>query len=202
MPTFRHRSTGKRFLFIHIPRTAGRFIGENLLGNDFEVEHKIWDSIDGIEIAHFHRELYEKHLRVDDIPHLTIVRNPIDRFFGASSFLKRMYGDDIQELMEDEIMFFSILDNFPLSQAVNWFRPQVDFITDETNIWKFEDGFGSDFDAWMSNILEMPFKTRDIEYKKLTYNESNKLKRTPKLIENIKKLCKKDFETFYPELME
>ena len=55
MPTFRHRSTGKRFLFIHIPRTAGRFIGENLLGNDFEVEHKIWDSIDGIEIAHFHR---------------------------------------------------------------------------------------------------------------------------------------------------
>ena len=201
MPTFRHRSTGKRFLFIHIPRTAGRFIGENLLGNDFEVEHKIWDSIDGIEIAHFHRELYEKHLRVDDIPHLTIVRNPIDRFFGASSFLKRMYGDDIQELMEDEIMFFSILDNFPLSQAVNWFRPQVDFITDETNIWKFEDGFGSDFDAWMSNILEMPFKTRDIEYKKLTYNESNKLKRTPKLIENIKKLCKKDFETFYPELI-
>ena len=202
MPTFRHRSTGKRFLFIHIPRTAGRFIGENLLGNDFEVEHKIWDSIDGIEIAHFHRELYEKHLRVDDIPHLTIVRNPIDRFFGASSFLKRMYGDDIQELMEDEIMFFSILDNFPLSQAVNWFRHQVDFITDETNIWKFEDGFGSDFDVWMSNILEMPFKTRDIEYKKLKSNESNKLKRTPKLIENIKKLCKKDFETFYPELME
>ena len=202
MPTFRHRSTGKRFLFIHIPRTAGRFIGENLLGNDFEVEHKIWDSIDGIEIAHFHRELYEKHLRVDHIPHLTIVRNPIDRFFGASSFLKRMYGDDIQELMEDEIMFFSILDNFPLSQAVNWFRPQVDFITDETNIWKFEDGFGSDFDVWMSNILEMPFKTRDIEYKKLKSNESNKLKRTPKLIENIKKLCKKDFETFYPELME
>ena len=201
MPTFRHRSTGKRFLFIHIPRTAGRFIGENLLGNDFEVEHKIWDSIDGIEIAHFHRELYEKHLRVDDIPHLTIVRNPIDRFFGASSFLKRMYGDDIQELMEDEIMFFSILDNFPLSQAVNWFRPQVDFITDETNIWKFEDGFGSDFDVWMSNILEMPFKTRDIEYKKLKSNESNKLKRTPKLIENIKKLCKKDFETFYPELI-
>ena len=202
MPTFRHRSTGKRFLFIHIPRTAGRFIGENLLGNDFEVEHKIWDSIDGIEIAHFHRELYEKHLRVDDIPHLTIVRNPIDRFFGASSFLKRMYGDDFQELMEEEIMFFSILDNFPLSQAVNWFRPQVDFITDETNIWKFEDGFGSDFDVWMSNILEMPFKTRDIEYKKLKSNESNKLKRTPKLIENIKKLCKKDFETFYPELME
>ena len=201
MPTYQHLS-GKRFLFIHIPRTAGRFLEENIRLNDFKVEHKMWDSIDGIEIAHFHRELYEKHLRVDDIPHLTIVRNPIDRFFGASSFLKRMYGDDIQELMEDEIMFFSILDNFPLSQAVNWFRPQVDFITDETNIWKFEDGFGSDFDVWMSNILEMPFKTRDIEYKKLKSNESNKLKRTPKLIENIKKLCKKDFETFYPELME
>ena len=202
MPTYKHLPTGKRFLFIHIPRTAGRFLEENFKYNGFQDEYEIWNSIDGIEVAHFHRELYEKHLRVDDIPHLTIVRNPIDRFFGASSFLKRMYGDDIQELMEDEIMFFSILDNFPLSQAVNWFRPQVDFITDETNIWKFEDGFGSDFDVWMSNILEMPFKTRDIEYKKLKSNESNKLKRTPKLIENIKKLCKKDFETFYPELME
>ena len=39
-----------------------------------------------------------------------------------------MYGDDIQEAMEDPVMFHSMLENFPLTQAVNWFRPQVDFL--------------------------------------------------------------------------
>ena len=201
MPTYRHLS-GKRFLFVHIPRTAGRFLEQNIKLNDFQVEHKMWNTIDGIEVAHFHAELYEKHLRVYGIPHIAIIRNPIDRFFSSSPFIKTMYGDDIQEAMEDEMLFFSMLDNFPLSQSVNWFRPQVDFITENTNLWKFEDGFGGDFDVWMSNVLDVPFKIREVEYERLEFtDESNKLKRTPKLIENIKKLCKKDFETFYPELI-
>ena len=37
MATFRHIPTGKRFLFIHIPRTAGRFVETNLIvNNEFE----------------------------------------------------------------------------------------------------------------------------------------------------------------------
>ena len=92
MATYRH-SSGKRFLFIHIPRTAGRFLEENFKYNGFQDEYEIWNSIDGIEVAHFHRELYEKYLDVKGIPHITIVRNPIDRFFSASIFLKRMYGE-------------------------------------------------------------------------------------------------------------
>jgi len=196
MATYKH-SSGKRFLFIHIPRTAGRFLEENFKYNGFQVEYKIWNSIDGIEVAHFHRELYEKYLDVKGIPHITIVRNPIDRFFSASIFLKRIYGE-CQEEMEDVMMFYSMLDNFPLPEGLNWFRSQLDFISKETNVWRFEDGFGIDFNNWMSQILGVEFQVKDVPYKELTTNESNKLERSAKLLHNVGNLYRKDIEKLYP----
>ena len=206
MPTYRqtvvtYPNPTKRFLFVHIPRTAGRFLEENFKENGFEPEQILWKSVDGIEIAHFHNELYLKHFDdLGSIPHFTIVRNPIDRFMSCSIFLTRMYGDDIQEMMEDPMMFSSMLENFPLTQAVNWFRPQMDFITDDTNIWKFEDGFGSDFDEWLSEILGMEYKTKDVPYNELSTNETKKLEKTAKLVNNITGLYRKDIEQLYPEL--
>ncbi len=206
MPTYRqtvvtYPNPTKRFLFVHIPRTAGRFLEENFKENGFEPEQILWKSVDGIEIAHFHNELYLKHFDdLGSIPHFTIVRNPIDRFMSCSIFLTRMYGEDIQEMMEDPMMFSSMLENFPLTQAVNWFRPQMDFITDDTNIWKFEDGFGSDFDEWLSEVLGVEYKTKDVPYEKLAYGETKKLKKTAKLVNNITALYRKDIEQLYPEL--
>ena len=200
MPVYKHKELDSRFLFVHIPRTAGRFFQSNLEKNNFQLEHNANGSIDGIEVLHFHRDLYEKYLNVSDIPHISIIRNPIDRFFGASIFLKRMYGDDIQELVEDEAYFFSMLDNFPLTESVNWYRPQVDFISNKTHLWKYENGFGRDFSKWVSDILNVPFQVYDVPYKKLSSDESNKLRKTDKLIDNIRKLYRKDFEQLYPEL--
>ena len=215
MPTYRHKDTGKRFLFVHIPRTAGRFFENNLEQNGFESEQEeIWDSVEGIELAHFHKELYEKHLDVKGIPHIGIIRNPIDRFLSCSIFLKRMYGDDIQESMEDPMMFHSMLEYFPFPEAKNWFRSQADFLTDQTHIWRFEDGFKEDFGYWISEKLEMDFTVRELtsiyshnqlgqklllEY----YNkdhESKKLDRSAKLVNNITALYRKDIELYYPEL--
>ena len=206
MPTYRqtvvtYPNPTKRFLFVHIPRTAGRFLEENFKENGFEPEQILWKSVDGIEIAHFHNELYQKHFDdLGSIPHFTIVRNPIDRFMSCSIFLTRMYGEDIQEMMEEPMMFGSMLQNFPLTQAVNWFRPQMDFITDDTNIWKFEDGFGSDFDEWLSEILGVEYKTKDVPYNELSTNETKKLEKTAKLVNNITGLYRKDIEQLYPEL--
>ena len=206
MPTYRqtvvtYPNPTKRFLFVHIPRTAGRFLEENFKENGFEPEQILWKSVDGIEIAHFHNELYIKHFDdLGSIPHFTVVRNPVDRFMSCSIFLTRMYGDDIQEAMEDPMMFSSMLQNFPFTQAVNWFRPQIDFLTDDTNIWKFEDGFGSDFDEWMSEILGVEYTTKDVQYEKLAYGETKKLKKTAKLVNNIMSLYRKDYEYLYPEL--
>ena len=204
MPTYRQTVVTfprKRFLFVHIPRTAGRFLEENFVENGFESEQILWKSVDGIEIAHFHNELYLKHFDdLGSIPHFTIVRNPIDRFMSCSIFLTRMYGEDIQEAMEDPVMFHSMLENFPLTQAVNWFRPQMDFITDDTNIWKFEDGFGSDFDEWLSEVLGVEYKTKNVTYDKLDTDETKKLEKSAKLVNNITSLYRQDIEQLYPEL--
>ena len=207
MSTFRHQPTNKRFLFVHIPRTAGRFFEQNLLkGNDFVWDDKVeidrqYKSIDGIELAHFHREYYEKYLEVEGIPHITIVRNPIDRFISCSIFLRKLYGDDIDEMLEDEMYFYSMIQNYPLSQSVNWFRSQLDFISDKTHIWKFENGFGDDFAKWVSDILDMDIMIKaDVQVDKLPTNESRKVKRSVKLIDNIRNLYRRDIETFYPEL--
>ena len=204
MPVYRHNIVSfpetKRFHFIHIPRTAGRFIDAVIEDNNFTLEHNTAGTIEGSDIIHLHRELYEKYLNVEGIPHIAVIRNPIDRFISASMFFKRMYGDDIQEAMEDPIMFHSMLDNFPLTEAVNWFRPQMDFLTDDTNIWKFEDGFGSDFDEWVSEIVGVEYTTKDVPYDKLSTDETKKLEKTDKLVNNIMSLYRKDYEYLYPEL--
>ena len=198
MPTFKH-SSGKRVFFAHIPRTAGRFIEENLKNNDCIIEQDIWKSVEGIEVAHFHREYYDKYLDVEGIPHFSVIRNPINRFIGASIYIKRMYGD-CQELMEDPLLFFSMLENFPLTESANWYRPQIDFLRSDTQVWKFEDGFGEDFVSWLSGIVGVDLEfNEDIEYS-ISSDEGNKLEKTPKLIDNLKQLYRKDIEQFYPEL--
>lgn len=209
MPTFKHRHTGKEIFFAHIPRTAGRYVDANLLWrNDFEWKEIDMDTgngvmsiVNGFEIAHYHREHYEKYLDVEGIPHFSIVRNPFKRFIGASPYIKRLYGDDIQELMEDPNYFFSMMEGF-LSirgESANWFRPMVDFIREDTKIWRFEDGFGDDFVKWLGDIIGVELKFHELEYPKQK-DEHNKLDLTPKLIENLRQLYRKDIERFYPDI--
>ena len=200
MPVYKCPPT--RFHFIHIPRTAGRFIEAVIKDNGFQLEHNTLGYIEGVDIIHLHKELYEKYLDVKDMPHIAVIRNPIDKFFSASPFLKRMYGDDIQEQMEDPMMFSMMLQNFPLTQAVNWFRPQSDFLTEDTHIWRFENGFNKNFSYWLSDITGV--KTikidRKVPYDTSPLDRENKLKRTPALMKNIRQLYKREIDQYYPEL--
>ena len=211
MPTFTHTPTGKKVFFAHIPRTAGRYVDANLLWrNNFT-----WDEIDldtgngvmtvlhGEEIAHWHKDLYEKHLNVKDIPNFSIVRNPVDRFISGSIYLKRLYGNDSQEQFEDPHLFFSMIANIPLvdpSFSANWFRSQVDFMSENTKIWKYEDGMGENFVNWLGDLIGVDLKfDEDIDYPK-SKDDGNKLDKTPQIIDNVKQLYRKDIEQFYPEL--
>ena len=198
MPIYKQKA--QRFHFIHIPRTAGRFVEAVIEDNNFKLEGNFPNVIEGVELIHLHRDLYKKYFDLKGIPNITIIRNPIDRFFSCSIFLKRMYGNDIQETMEDPMMFSMMLQNFPLTQAVNWFRPLSDFITEDTYIWKFENGFKKEFEEWISDIVDFPFNVRDVPYEKLSTNETNKLNKSDRLIENIKQFWREDIEQFYPEL--
>ena len=208
MATYKH-SSGKRFLFVHIPRTGGRFIEVNLEKNGWEVEpidqygipHYQHSFIEDCEIAHFHRDLYEKYCDIEGIEQIAVVRNPIDKFFSASTYLITVYGKEIQERLEDYDEMVSIIENFPMSETLSWWRPQVDFVTDTTHIWKFENGLGTDFGDWLGEKLGVPFEIdKYANYAMNRYEGSFKLDRTPKLIDNICKFWREDIEQFYPEL--
>ena len=208
MATYKHFS-GKRFLFVHIPRTGGRFIEVNLEKNGWEVEsidqygipHYQHSFIEDCEIAHFHRDLYEKYCDIEGIEQIAVVRNPVDKFFSASTYLITVYGKEVQEKLEDYDEMVSIIKNFPMSETLSWWRPQVDFVTDTTHIWKFENGLGTDFGDWLGEKLGVPFEIdKYANYAMNRYEGSFKLDRTPKLIDNICKFWREDIEQFYPEL--
>ena len=211
MGTYRHRETGKRFLFVHIPRTGGRFIEVNLEKNGWEMEpieqygipHYQHSFIDDCEIAHFYRQLYEKHCDIEGIPQIAVIRNPVDRFISASTYLLTLYGKKIQQRMEDYDEFISVMENFHNDldiETLNWWRPQVEFLTDKTHIWKFEDGLGDSFGKWMSEKLEVSFEIDlSVSYSGNKY-EDLKLDKSDKLVQNIRKFCSEDIEQLYPQL--
>ena len=209
MATFKHVESGKRLLFIHIPRTAGRFVEWNLVEQGWEWDDKVgidnmYKSVDGIELAHFHKEFYEKYLDVKDIPHVSIIRNPIDRFISSSIWLTRLYGDDIQPAMEDPMMFSSMIYNFPAPESLNWYRPQVDFLSDKTHVWRFEDGIGDEFSSWISGIVGVDIKMdKDLKYlkhpKMREDSPDSRVKKTDALIDNLKVFYRKDFSRFYQD---
>ena len=199
MPTFKHSPTGKRFLFIHIPRTAGRFIGANLLKNDCECEQGEGDSLwvirNQVELSHYHREYYEKYLDVEDIPHFAVVRNPIDRFISGSSILVFDHGENV--IIDKQFLNYNIKGYGSYTHR-NLFRPQIEFVSDNTHIWKYEDGMGKEFVSWLSGILGIDFSFDDeIEYPQ---DESSiKFKKTPHLIDSVREVYKEDFERFYSD---
>ena len=206
MPTFKH-SSGKRVFFAHIPRTAGRFVEANLSQNGFKWDDAHLDNgkgimsiVNGFEVAHYHRDHYMKYLDTKDIPHFSIVRNPIDRFISASIYIKRFCGDKAQQGVEDKNSFLYVLKSIPHRQSINWYRPQIDFLRSDTHIWKFEDGFGEDFVSWLSGIVGIDLEfTDDVEYA-VAPDEGNKLEKTPQLIDTLIHFYKQDIEQFYPEL--
>ena len=152
-------------------------------------------------------------MNVKDIPHITVIRNPVDRFFGSSFLLKRKYGENINYILEDIDDCFMILDNFwvgysldgvlstePVKNKTRYFKPQLDYISSHTNIWKYEDGFGKNFGDWMSDILNMDFKINEVSYPKLKTNENDKVIRNDRIVDNVMIYYRKDMEKFYADI--
>ena len=147
MPIFHHKKTHGRFFFIHIPRAAGRFLGENFLENGYGIEHHLteemveeqemprylWTPAEGVEIPHTHYSLYRKWKSIKSLSSIAIVRNPIDRFFSASfSFSKSLN----QSSLENWTTYKNILSKYISTNVCNWWRPQHEFVSPNTKIWK------------------------------------------------------------------
>ena len=215
MPILLHKESNKRVFFIHIPRTAGRFIYENLLLNGFVTEHENdMEVIDGKELGHFHKKLYEKHLNVENILHFAVVRNPIDRFYSGSGYLKIKKGyppivypklgdfkvesgiywkNTLEEDLKDYDKFLNMINNFINVTHNNWFRPQYEFLSTNTEIWRFENNFGQSFFDWLGSLLNIKLIKYDVVTKVLPW-EIEQITKNSVIDNNIKKFYERDYD--------
>ena len=205
MPIFYHKKTHKRFFFIHIPRTAGRFLLENFRENGYNIEHHLTKKIleekdvndylcecqDKIENGHAHYSHYNKWKNIKGLPSITVVRNPVDRFFSSSFPLAKKYDQSYLENWTNFERVFLTQTKYKSS----WWLPQHEFVSPHTKAWKYENGFGNKFCDWIGRIISMPFSIKIKTYAKSNYDEPI-FKRSKALIDNIKKFYYQDFHYF------
>ena len=202
MPLLHHEKTNRKIFYIHIPRTAGRFLMENFKLHGYAMKNPItnqplkfkenWALVDGVQIHHAHYSIYSKWKNIKNIPSFTITRDPVDRFFSGSFRLKENYGYDN---FDNETDFNNVLSAVIKKDENNWFRPQNEFINSNTKTWRYENGFGKAFCEWISQILSHPFITKEFKYDRHLYDKpEKKLKKTTSLISYIKNFYKDDYQ--------
>jgi hypothetical protein len=191
----------KSCYFIHIPRTAGRHVS-SLFDNTDGVQckyHKICEErLYGIDVTHLHHPLFES-ICPDDIPHITVVRNPYDKIFSSLRNMNSMHSVDCDLIMKDEFDCFKYIFEEILDRSFhnNWFLPQYKFISPNTHVWKYEWGFGKNFQRWVQKKTGIKLNISKTEYKKFDGETEDKSYFLSKESQrNIKKFYLKDYNKF------
>ena len=154
--------------FIHIPRTGGRYIRNLVMDSGYSGDTDAWRPekvLCGIHIPHLHYPLYEMIEGVSVLPSFTVIREPFERLQRIISYeLKR---DDKSKIKIDDIKGESSFYNFiechrrKNSFVNNWYRPQYEFISRKTKLWKYEWGLGNDFRWWIDKLFNVKLKDMD-----------------------------------------
>jgi hypothetical protein len=182
-----------------------------MITNGYPVSHyKFYDKIKTVdkvfELSHLHYPLYNEVLPiVKNMPHIAVVRNPLDRFHSAlkaasHNFLKKELSEKVIRRMSSGEYFFNFIEKATRNNEGNWFRPQSEFISDKTHIWKFEEGFGESFFSWLENFeIDIKIKSSPVplnnKYDNKSYpNEWADL--VHKFDKHVKKYYEKDYEKF------
>jgi len=152
-------------LFIHIPKTGGRFIyhlfknsGHLCYNDSFKKEY------DNVEVAHLNSLQTNNYYPSSTMfKKFTVVRDPINKF--VSTLRNTLHANDIliNNMFESESNFFNIVNNLRRTKTNNWFEPQVNFIEYNTKVWKFEKGLDKDFFEWINNNFYLTLNSPDSE---------------------------------------
>lgn len=155
--------------FIHIPRTGGRYVS-SLFENTKNIEcehHKINEKrIQNIDVTHLHYPLYNFYLGVKDIPHITIVRNPCNKFHSCIKSMFYVHGLDYNNILShwENFQEFVLTEINVSSFHNNWFLPQYNFFSPKTFFWKYEWGFGDNFKSWVYEKTNIELDIKNVKY--------------------------------------
>lgn len=186
--------------YIHIPRTGGRYTKKVFEENGYESHHDdCMKFIYGISIMHLQYPLYEFLQDVPESTQFTIIRDPFTRFCSAVGCIAidRGYGNDFYANLESEEFFNNFLayENMVHHYHNNWFRPQHEFLSEKTHIYKFENKLGKNFIDWLNEIIG-----DNLEHKEYTYYGAetelnpNRWRGSEGVRKNIETYYSKDYE--------
>ena len=176
-----------KFYFIHIPKTGGRYL-KKLFTNNFNVvgektlETKSSLYPDFLQV-HLHYPLY---IQKQKYKYFTIVRDPFDKIVSQLRF--EFLGDNkIFEKLCDKDFFLNFVEKQRSFHSLhnNWYRPQVDFITEQTYVWHYSLGLGPSFREWLGHNFNLKIHKFEGNYDKFKDEEIEINGNLSKLKENI-----------------
>ncbi len=185
--------------FIHIPRTAGRYINSLFKQNGYELRYDDFTKIDRTtnkEIPHLYKPHYRRYNK-NKVPYFCVIRDPIDRFISAMSERtgSNFYEFNAEEVFQSQKHFNKYLDNLNSTLTSNWFLPQHCFIDKDTHIWKYADQFKFNFLNWLKEKFNISLTIKQNAKSAITYRDL--YKRYPldkKYYPFIKEYYRKDYE--------
>jgi hypothetical protein len=195
-------SNNKNIFHIHIPRTGGRYVRDIFSKNLFDVYHNNFEVfVNGIEAPHLHYPLYNLLEGVESAKHFTIVRDPFERFKSSMQLVikGREYPTEVYDCIKDKDWLFGFLDyekNVGFYHT-NLFRPQCEFISNYTKIYKLEDKLNENIIKWLNNSFDINLKNKNFSYDKgITELMENPLEIDDTVKQLIQEYYAKDYEVF------
>lgn len=166
-----YKNKNNAVLHVHIPRTGGRWFVSllNHPDNYYQaVDPDLANShlFDQNEIEFLHEsDSNYRRLYGDEVPSFTVVRDPMDRFISAS----RVLNPEHMWFVDWTVEYFE--DLFRRANAIQWIKPQTEFISPQTKIWRYEDGLGENFCEWLRDEVGVAVYYADIDYNRQRYDK-------------------------------
>ena len=188
------------FYFVHIPRTGGEYVKTLLTSNEFKSNFNCFPRVyyKGVEIMHLHESLLLDFNIYKNSKKFTIVRNPLSRFISAANidFNLNSYLKWKLNTVDNVLDYITFQKNGDSSRN-NWFRSQYEFISKDCSVWKFEDGFGKNFQKFLLNKLNIPLHNLNINWKN-PYKNINLINFNLEIIQKAVSIAYKiDYDKFY-----
>ena len=150
MPNYKKNTDN--ILFVHIPRTGGTSVEDWLKKNGcllLHLNHQC-GNLNQHAIPETYNEWGEFDLK------FAVVRNPMKRFLSVLGFWGEGRGPAAPKPAAKDVnsLAIELLDEYDKDESTyhNHIRPQIDFLTDDTIICKFEENFFEE----LSDLLGFP----------------------------------------------
>lgn len=184
--------------FLHIPRTAGRYVANLLTESGYEYTSTFPGSghrtifFEGKELLHLNLQEENNLIKLCKIKtpdvRFTVIRDPVEKFISFSAVFEshiKLLGLSWKD-MENPTNFHEVMENvgfisggedgsLHLTMGLkrlnsNAYIDQRQYIDNTVKVWRFEDGLGENFVEWL-NSMGMSVEFKPVEYKTKSFDK-------------------------------